>query len=166
MVPSNLDQSHLGTLGGMLSSVVPSSTLPPLKEVEDTEPKEPEDQQELARENERLKDVIKTLQARIHALETAAQENNMLKSSIINLREEFNKHAGLAPLGRANSCWPMSRAVSTTGRTGLGQQPADKDKRHEEQVEELQARVARLSMENRRQASVDFMQRYDFMRGV
>ncbi|KAJ1859454.1 hypothetical protein LPJ73_001796 [Coemansia sp. RSA 2703] len=44
-------------------------------------------------ENKQLKMLVKHLNERIRTLESAAQENNMLKSSILNFREEFHRHA-------------------------------------------------------------------------
>ncbi|KAJ1735900.1 hypothetical protein LPJ61_000273 [Coemansia biformis] len=52
----------------------------------------------LVSENKRLVRLVQTLTERIRTLESAAHENSMLKSSIFNFREEFQRHANAVTL--------------------------------------------------------------------
>ncbi|KAJ1936639.1 hypothetical protein FBU59_004990, partial [Linderina macrospora] len=61
----------------------------------------------LLAENQKLREIVAALQDRIASLESAAQENNMLKSSILNFREEFHKHANAVSLPRIHEQSPM-----------------------------------------------------------
>ncbi|KAJ1914210.1 hypothetical protein H4219_004893 [Mycoemilia scoparia] len=169
----NLDQSRMGTLGPLIPSI-PASPLPALRESglldqdmamsPNLDVKETETQNNntnLEDENKRLKELVNSLASRVNYLEKAAQESNVLRSSILNLQEEFSKHAGLSPAHRNMSTqWPISRTPSSMGRPGG---TTEREKRLEDQIYGLQEQNERLMAENKRQDEllVKYKERWD-----
>ncbi|KAJ2775747.1 hypothetical protein H4R18_005945 [Coemansia javaensis] len=66
----------------------------------------------LVAENRRLVRLVQTLNERIRTLESAAQENSMLKSSIFSFREQFQRHANAAALPTIREAEPDAAAAA------------------------------------------------------
>ncbi|KAJ1940102.1 hypothetical protein EC988_007129, partial [Linderina pennispora] len=96
----------------------------------------------LLAENQKLRDIVGALQDRIALLESAAQENNMLKSSILNFREEFHKHANAVSLPRIHEHSPIARRMMATHQSP----PAA-----EVQIRQLEAQLQSMQLENSKQ---------------
>ncbi|KAJ2079034.1 hypothetical protein H4R24_004047 [Coemansia sp. RSA 988] len=98
----------------------------------------------LTAENQRLMRLVQHLSERVRTLESAAQENSMLKSSIFNFREEFHRHANAVSLP-----WAHEGAPSPHRDRGAGDMsaPATMDMR----VRQLEAELEKAHMENSRQ---------------
>ncbi|KAJ2768061.1 hypothetical protein IWQ57_003694 [Coemansia nantahalensis] len=71
-------------------------------------------QSTLAAENRRLVRLAQTLSERVRTLESAAHENSMLKSSIFNFREEFQRHANAVTLPAIREAEAETAAAAST----------------------------------------------------
>ncbi|KAJ2161490.1 hypothetical protein GGF46_001429 [Coemansia sp. RSA 552] len=98
--------------------------------------------QALVAENQRLLKLVQHLNERIRTLESAAQENSMLKSSIFNFREEFHRHANAATLPRIHESGPGTRHGQGTPAT---------DPSANAQARQLGAELQALQLENAKQ---------------
>ncbi|KAJ2719523.1 hypothetical protein GGI07_005158 [Coemansia sp. Benny D115] len=95
-------------------------------------------------ENQKLRMLVRHLNERIRTLESAAQENNMLKSSILNFREEFHRHANVVALPRMYEQSPVYRRSQT---------PPTKEPSAASDVliRQLQSQLESLALENSKQ---------------
>ncbi|KAJ2003050.1 hypothetical protein GGI04_003109 [Coemansia thaxteri] len=102
-------------------------------------------QQLLEAENHALRKQLVQLSERICVLESAAQENNMLKSSILNFREEFHRHANVVSLPRIleQNLGPQRGQIT----------PADRVASSDDQVRQLESQLQLLQLENAKQVS-------------
>ncbi|KAJ2695501.1 hypothetical protein H4218_005210 [Coemansia sp. IMI 209128] len=97
----------------------------------------------LEAENKELRKQLILQSERIRVLESAAQENNMLKSSILNFREEFHRHANVATLPRILEQSASPRRIQTP--------PAGAAV--DSQVRQLELQMEVLQLENTKQVS-------------
>ncbi|KAJ1900038.1 hypothetical protein LPJ66_001727 [Kickxella alabastrina] len=98
----------------------------------------------LLEENQRLRSLARHLNERIRTLESAAQENNMLKSSILNFREEFHRHANAVSLPRKYEPAPVYRRVQTPPASGAAAA-------NELVIRQLKSQLDTLSLDNSKQ---------------
>ncbi|KAJ2797688.1 hypothetical protein H4R20_005094, partial [Coemansia guatemalensis] len=98
----------------------------------------------LAAENQRLTRLVQHLGERVRTLESAAQENSMLKSSIFNFREEFHRHANAVSLPWAHEAAPSPRRDRGTG---IIPSPTSADMR----IRQLEAELEKAHVENSKQ---------------
>ncbi|KAJ2547505.1 hypothetical protein EV175_005197 [Coemansia sp. RSA 1933] len=99
-------------------------------------------------ENQRLQKLLLHMNERIHTLESAAQENTMLKSSILNFREEFHRHANIGAIPRINKQSPGLR------HGALRRSNVNIANSNDEYVRQLEQQVQMLQLENTKQASM------------
>ncbi|KAI8324989.1 hypothetical protein GQ54DRAFT_270290 [Martensiomyces pterosporus] len=97
----------------------------------------------LLAENQRLRDLVMHLRERVRTLESAAQENSMLKSSILNFREEFHRHANAVSLPRVHEQGPSPRRAMAPPATHAAATDA--------QVRQLESQLQVLQIENSKQ---------------
>ncbi|KAJ2056837.1 hypothetical protein GGI17_005971 [Coemansia sp. S146] len=95
----------------------------------------------LEAENKELRKQLRLQSERIRILESAAQENNMLKSSILSFREEFHRHANVATLPRIREQSSSPRRVQTPPT----------DVAVDSQVRRLESQLELLQLENSKQ---------------
>ncbi|KAJ2612900.1 hypothetical protein H4S08_002490 [Coemansia sp. RSA 1365] len=98
----------------------------------------------LAAENQRLIQLVQHLNERVRTLESAAQENSMLKSSIFNFREEFHRHANAVSLPWAHETVPSPHRDKGTGVMSAST-AADV------RVRQLEAELEKAHLENSKQ---------------
>ncbi|KAJ2517537.1 hypothetical protein GGI11_001950 [Coemansia sp. RSA 2049] len=100
----------------------------------------------LRSENQRLQKLVLVMNERIRTLETAAQENTMLKSSIHSFREEFHRHAGMGAAPR------ISKNTPGLVRHGAPLYPSANSS-NDEYVRRLEQQIQVLQSENTKQKS-------------
>ncbi|KAJ2233128.1 hypothetical protein IWW45_004435 [Coemansia sp. RSA 485] len=98
----------------------------------------------LKEENRNLHVLVRHLNEKIRTLESAAQENNMLKSSILNFREEFHRHANAVTMPRLYDQGTVFRRSQTPSASGT---PAAS----EALVKQLQSQLEAMSLESAKQ---------------
>ncbi|KAJ2014968.1 hypothetical protein GGI03_002823 [Coemansia sp. RSA 2337] len=98
----------------------------------------------LEAENKKLRKQLRLQSERIRILESAAQENNMLKSSILSFREEFHRHANVTTLPRIMEQSSSPRRVQTPPT----------DVAANSQVRQLESQLELLQLENSKQVQV------------
>ncbi|KAJ2743687.1 hypothetical protein GGI20_003545 [Coemansia sp. BCRC 34301] len=99
---------------------------------------------QLTAENNDLRRQLRRQSERIRALESAARENNMLKSSILSFREEFHRHANVVTLPRILEHSSSPRRVQTPPTDAVD----------ESQVRQLELQLQQLQLENTKQVSL------------
>ncbi|KAJ1827205.1 hypothetical protein LPJ56_001786 [Coemansia sp. RSA 2599] len=109
-----------------------------------TEGKDGYDLDALKEENRSLRALVRHLNEKIRTLESAAQENNMLKSSILNFREEFHRHANAVTMPRLYDQGSVFRRSQTPSASGT---PAASDAL----AKQLQSQLEAMSLENAKQ---------------
>ncbi|KAJ1989661.1 hypothetical protein GGI25_004625 [Coemansia spiralis] len=96
-------------------------------------------------ENRKLRKLLLHMHERVRTLETAAQENTMLKSSIHSFREEFHRHANAVSMPRIHEHVPVLPrrvdAPSVAGATSAG----------DVHLHQLEQQVQLLQLENAKQ---------------
>ncbi|KAJ2563957.1 hypothetical protein IW140_005919 [Coemansia sp. RSA 1813] len=94
-------------------------------------------------ENQRLQRLLLHMNERIRTLESAAQENTMLKSSIHSFREEFHRHANIGAMPRISKQSPGLRHGALLG--------SNANIKNDEYVHQLEQQVQMLQLENTKQ---------------
>ncbi|KAJ3413642.1 hypothetical protein HDV05_007710, partial [Chytridiales sp. JEL 0842] len=85
--------------------------------------------EELTVENEHLKEAVDYLTKKVASLEKAAEENNMLKSSIIQFRQDFAKQAKRFGMGGSLGHHPHNRLEGTNSSSSLIIPPSQMNQR-------------------------------------
>ncbi|KAJ2493223.1 hypothetical protein IWW37_000686 [Coemansia sp. RSA 2050] len=98
----------------------------------------------LEAENKELRKQLMLQSERIRKLESAAQENNMLKSSILSFREEFHRHANVVTLPRILEQGSSPRHAQTPPTSAA----------IDSQVRQLESQVELLQLENTKQRAL------------
>ncbi|KAJ2447705.1 hypothetical protein GGF42_005370 [Coemansia sp. RSA 2424] len=96
----------------------------------------------LMAENEELRRQLRRQSERVRTLESAAQENNMLKSSILSFREEFHRHANVVALPRILEQSSSPRRVQT---------PPTDVAVTDSHIQQLESQLQLLQLENSKQ---------------
>lgn len=158
------DPEHSSSVYGLPATATPKS-ITPLQVLEEVDEEDGDEQQNsgddeggsrskeaLLAENQRLKTIVQLLTERIRTLESAAQENSMLKNSIHNFREEFHRHANVVSLPRFHELAPGSRRIGSTmlptHGSGVNRLASDP-----QAVRLLESQMQSLQLENSKQVS-------------
>ncbi|KAJ1965351.1 hypothetical protein GGI12_000829 [Dipsacomyces acuminosporus] len=109
----------------------------------------------LLEENQKLRELVMHLREQIRTLESAAYENSMLKSSILNFREEFHRHANVVSLPRIHEHAPTPRRTMAP-HSPLSPLIAEASASNATvaanvQLQQLESRLQELQIENTKQ---------------
>ncbi|KAJ2400840.1 hypothetical protein GGI23_001781 [Coemansia sp. RSA 2559] len=155
LVGANPDQSA-SIYGTVAATPRTASPLHTLHEVDEETPPPPQEinrdghesnkestNESLQSENQRLQRLLFHMNERIRTLESAAQENTILKSSIHSFREEFHRHANIGSMPRINKHSPGLRHGSLL--------ISNANAINDEYVRQLEQQVHLLQQENAKQ---------------